>query len=64
MHEKHDKEEGGDGLTGAGPAVGIGVHNLGDILLDTLTFVFPGTDEVEVFARFRFVQIWINFIFL
>ena len=63
MHEKHEEEEGGEGLRGAGAGVSGSIHTMWDIMHDTLPFVFPGADEVEVFARFQKVHIWIHFIF-
>ena len=52
MHEKHDEEEGGEGLREAGAGVSDRIHIMWDTVHDTLPFVFPGADEVEIFARF------------
>ena len=63
MHEKHDEEEGGDRPRRAEAGVCGRIHIIWDIMHDTLPFVFPGADEVEVFARFQKVHIWRLFTF-
>ena len=42
------------GVKDLGPGAGVcgRIHTMWDIMHDTLPFVFPGADEVEVFARF------------
>ena len=39
-------------LGGRGAGVCGRIHTMWDIMHGTLPFVFPGNDEVEVFARF------------
>ena len=42
----------GEGLRRAGAGVCGKIHITWDIVHDTLPFVFPGADDVEVFVRF------------